>query len=396
MEISIGLEMKIFDAMHRIKDLYTKTNGECVLSFSGGKDSTIVADLYLKAMEQSLVGDIKFLFADTQVEYDAIYDFVKWFNENRHPIEYLKPRKPFAQILKEYGLPVMSKVKSNFIGTYFNTLAKGKDPLKVKRSAELIIGLQLGKDFKPTINGPFKKDGVTPNPRAGKTKWSKQRLANKHFQFLHPNLEYKTGSKCCDYLKKYPFEDYYKEHQTKGYFSGIRIGEQDENGKLIGGEGGIREEAYRDSCESTKKFGKLIVKHKMPLWDWTEEDVEEYIKVYNIKISKAYTKYGLKRTGCIGCPFAIDIHQNLKALYVFEPNKYKAVIHWLGLVYMDLEVELDFDTNYMKNYKARHVLVKQRRLEMLKEYSQFRKTGYKRYMKKENQTNIFEYLDEVR
>ncbi len=97
-----NLEMKVETALFRIKDLYDRTDGKCVLSFSGGKDSTIVAELYLIAMARGMVGDISFIFADTQVEYDAIYRFIEWFNENRHEVVYLKPRKPFAQVLKEY------------------------------------------------------------------------------------------------------------------------------------------------------------------------------------------------------------------------------------------------------------------------------------------------------
>jgi len=31
--------------------LYNDTNGKCVLSFSGGKDSTVLAELYLMAKE---------------------------------------------------------------------------------------------------------------------------------------------------------------------------------------------------------------------------------------------------------------------------------------------------------------------------------------------------------
>ena len=71
------LEMKIETALFRIKDLYDRTNGKCILSFSGGKDSTIVAHLYLEAMKRGLVGDIPFIFADTKVEYGANYEFIK-------------------------------------------------------------------------------------------------------------------------------------------------------------------------------------------------------------------------------------------------------------------------------------------------------------------------------
>jgi 3'-phosphoadenosine 5'-phosphosulfate sulfotransferase (PAPS reductase)/FAD synthetase len=62
-----NIEMKVETALFRIKDLYDRTEGKCVLSFSGGKDSTIVAHLYMEALNRGLVGDIPFIFADTQV-----------------------------------------------------------------------------------------------------------------------------------------------------------------------------------------------------------------------------------------------------------------------------------------------------------------------------------------
>ena len=39
------LEKKITDAMHRIEELYHETDGKCYVSFSGGKDSTVILAL---------------------------------------------------------------------------------------------------------------------------------------------------------------------------------------------------------------------------------------------------------------------------------------------------------------------------------------------------------------
>ena len=38
-----------------------------------------------------------------------------------------------------------------------------------------------------------------------------------------------------------------------------------------------------------------------------------------------YTEYGLKRTGCCGCPFGRDFEFELEVLEQYEPNLYKAV-----------------------------------------------------------------------
>lgn len=351
----------IEDAKWRIKELYQRTNGKCVISFSGGKDSTVVAELYLQMREENEIGYIPIVYADTQVEYNAINEFIEWFSKHRQEVIKLKPSKPFGQVLKEYGKPAMSKVKSDFLSTYQNTLAKGNDPLKVKRTSELVTGFRTNKNYE-----------ITTEP-------TRQRLANKHFHFLHPEHESKIGSKCCYYMKKQPFEKYYIENDIDGYITGMRSA-----------EGGIRSEMYK-SCTAQKVIkGKTLI-HKMPLFDWSDKDVDSYIEEYNVEISKAYTEYGLDRTGCIGCPFAKDIHKNLKVLHDYEPNKYKAVKMWLGDVYRDLEIKLPFDDEYMETYWKHLPVLEQRRYEMLKKY---RPKIAEKYKPQPPQISIYDALKE--
>ena len=46
--------------------------------------------------------------------------------------------------------------------------------------------------------------------------------------------------------------------------------------------------------------------------------------------SKCYTEYGLKRTGCAGCPFGRDFEQELDVIANYEPKLYKAVNNIFG------------------------------------------------------------------
>lgn len=41
--------------------------------------------------------------------------------------------------------------------------------------------------------------------------------------------------------------------------------------------------------------------------------------------SKCYTEYGLKRTGCVGCPYGRDFENELEVVQKYEPKLYKAV-----------------------------------------------------------------------
>lgn len=70
------------------------------VSFSGGKDSTVLLDIARK-----LYPAIKAVFIDTGLEYPEIRKFVKTY-EN---VDWLKPKKNFKQVIDEYGYPFISK-----------------------------------------------------------------------------------------------------------------------------------------------------------------------------------------------------------------------------------------------------------------------------------------------
>ena len=178
----------------------------------------------------------------------------------------------------------------------------------------------------------------------GKT-YHKHQLADKDLHLVHQQFEIPVSSKCCEFLKKKPFELYQKENGMKGSIQGIRTG-----------EGGSRElnaikrvQNGGKLCTATK--GEYII--KMPIIDWEDGDVEAFIKEYNIPLSKAYTEYGQRRTGCMGCPFAQEIAQNLEVLYKHEPNRYKASMYWLKDVYIAQNVILPFDEQYEKERKEK-------------------------------------------
>ena len=48
-------------------------------------------------------------------------------------------------------------------------------------------------------------------------------------------------------------------------------------------------------------------------------------KLFNVINSKCYSDYGLKRTGCCGCPYGKDCNFELSVLEKHEPKLYKAV-----------------------------------------------------------------------
>lgn len=304
------------------------------VSFSGGKDSRVLMEL----IELSGV-PAETIFFDTGIELDAIYDYIKGFEPGA--IKWIKPRKPFGQILKEYGKPFRGKMISEYMKTYERNTVH---PFKLIRNNDMIKGT-----IHKIIDGEIVDTGKKAVGRA---------LAKKYFHVLHPDRieEYKINNMCCTYLKKDPSIQYIKENDVNGYFTGVRLA-----------EGGARALAY-SSCRSVKKVGKKVVMVSMPLIDWEDQDVDNFIEHYEIEISRAYTEYGLKRTGCFCCPFAQEMDVNLKALYDHEPKKYKASMKWLGVVYMDMGVDLPFDEEYQKAKEERDLVNEVRRKEMLEKY----------------------------
>lgn len=98
---ALPLDIKIRKTRQRIKE-WVEYYGEdgVYVSFSGGKDSTVLLDIVRK-----MYPNIEAVFVNTGLEYPEIVDFVKRFDN----VTILRPKKNFRQVLTEYGYPVISK-----------------------------------------------------------------------------------------------------------------------------------------------------------------------------------------------------------------------------------------------------------------------------------------------
>lgn len=337
------LNTKITRAQERIEALYNDTGGKCYLSFSGGKDSTVILAL-IKQCESLLTippGAIPAVFNNTGIELGATTEFVGWVQASwysniitiRH-----SPRESFDWILKNKGKPIKSKLKSENLGKH------QRNPNN-RFYLKQLLGDNTGR-YKSTM------------------------IADRDLHLLHPGFDIKIDNKCCLLLKKKPFDKYAKENDIRGYMTGERAAEG--GARLANMKARIR--AGGTACTRTR--GNQIV--KLPIIDWTDEDVEVFIKKYHVPLSAAYGVYGLERTGCIGCPFAgKNLASSLKALYDHEPLRYKAAMHWLKDVYIAQGVQLPFDSTFERERKKkweemygvmRYEMIKKYRPEKLKKY----------------------------
>ena len=97
---SLPLEIKIRMAKERIRQWYEHWEGQVYVSFSGGKDSTV-----LKHIVDSMYDDVPALFVNTGLEYPEIQKFAM----SQPNVVTVRPEMRFDEVIKKYGYPVVSK-----------------------------------------------------------------------------------------------------------------------------------------------------------------------------------------------------------------------------------------------------------------------------------------------
>ena len=290
---SLPLEAKITMTKNRIRAWHEHWDGNVYVSFSGGKDSTV-----LKHIVDSMYSDVPALFVNTGLEYPEIQKFVKdikagkWdcFNSD---VEIVRPKISFVEVVKKYGYPVISKSVAHAV-----KIAKRNPDGKVMKNL-----------FNPENKGRF-----------GFYKW----------KFLIDS-EFPISEDCCNVMKKAPAKKYAKETGRKAILGTM-------------------------ACESSLRYSQWLqngcnafeskTPTSQPLSFWTEQDILHYIKKYNVPYCSVYGDIvldtgseaadgqtniidftgeyepedklkttGCDRTGCIFCMFGCHLEK--------EPNRFQ-------------------------------------------------------------------------
>lgn len=75
-------------------------------------------------------------------------------------------------------------------------------------------------------------------------------------------------------------------------------------------------------CIITDKANKIVKFH--PLLVVNDDFENWFIEKNNIKLCKLYYEpFNFKRTGCKGCPFALDLQEQLTIMNTYLPNERK-------------------------------------------------------------------------
>lgn len=268
---ALPLERKVGFTAARIAEWYTHYEGNVHVSFSGGKDSTVLLHI-----ARALYPDIKAVYADTGLEYPESKEFVKTFDN----VDIVRPKKSFKQVLEEYGYPVISKEVANTIDG--------------ARKGSLLRKHKLG---------------LLENYR-GTPLYTDSPFNNKKWQFLY-DAPFRISDKCCDVMKKEPLHRYEREHDKSKPIVATMATES-----LL-----RRSDWIRHGCNA------FNAKHPQskPMSFWTEQDVLQYIKLKNIPICSVYGDIiettdskkrpklkctGCQRTGCMFCMFGVHCEKS--------------------------------------------------------------------------------------
>lgn len=167
------LDYKIMLAKRRIKTAINKYGADkCYISFSGGKDSTILSHIV-----SSMGYKLDHVFSNTRLEYpDCIRFSQKWCKRNGVKLIMISPDMMPYEIWKKYGYPMFSKEISDILERVRNH--KTVNPKKLKKVKSFL---------------------------------------------KYKNV--KLSAKCCYYLKKKPILEWQKHSGKKVAIMGVRAQE---------------------------------------------------------------------------------------------------------------------------------------------------------------------------
>lgn len=285
---SLPLEAKIRMTQRRIRDWYEHWEGQVYVSFSGGKDSTV-----LKHIVDGLYDDVPALFVNTGLEYPEIQKFAI----SQKNVVTVRPKMRFDEVLKKHGYPVISKDVAQSVKT-------AKYNKGTYRHMKL-LGIATDKEGNLSLyNMP---------------KWA----------FLM-DAPFDTSAKCCDVMKKAPISLFEKQTGRKPFIG------------TMASEGRARMLSWLQTGCNAFEAKKPT---SQPLSFWTEQDVLQYIKKYDVPYCSVYgdiipvddgeqiegqlTTFdvlndyegtllkttGCNRTGCIFCMFGCHLEK--------EPNRFQ-------------------------------------------------------------------------
>ena len=287
---ALPLKTKEELSKERIIDWHNNFSGNICVSFSGGKDSTVLLHLV-----REIFPDVVGVFVDTGLEYPEIRSFAKSVDN----VILLKPKVSFQKIISRYGYPVVSREVAGFL----KDLQKPTPRNKALRHLRM-TGYNKKGEYKPL-----------------------ERLPKKWYKLI--DAPFRISDHCCHIMKTEPLNRYHKE--TGQYpIIGLRAEESR-----------FRERRYlRTGCNAYD----AVYPMSTPLAVWTEQNILEYLSKNNLEYASVYGKLkkvdglykltGQQRTGCMFCMFGVHMEKDgenrFQKMKESHPAQYRMCIDKLG------------------------------------------------------------------
>jgi 3'-phosphoadenosine 5'-phosphosulfate sulfotransferase (PAPS reductase)/FAD synthetase len=276
---ALPLKYKIMISQERIREWYEHWDGKVYVSFSGGKDSTVLLHLV-----RQLYPEVPAVFVDTGLEYPEIRQFVKQHDN----VVWLRPKMNFKEVIIRYGFPVASKRISQYIHEIQTPTDKNKATVRLR-----LTGIRT--------SGKYSACSIIPE------KWR-----------CLKDAPFKVSDQCCGVMKKKPFDNYVAETGQMPYAG------------VMASDAQTRELDYLQSgCNAFDKKRPI----SRPLGFWMEADIWEYLHKNNVPYSPIYDM-GFTRTGCMFCMFGVHLEpepNRFQKMQVTHPKQWEYCMFKLGL-----------------------------------------------------------------
>lgn len=342
------LSYKIETAIAAIKSGFDIMQSRAAIAFSGGKDSTVLWHL-IRTHFPDKASEAAVIFGNTGVEYPESLKFARelgkeWAGDNFFEA---KPER-----LKKDGLKYAAQVQ--VLDWLVETGRVGE---VLKKDGKLKTTQTLEKSCPPEMWKRFENEGLvwkkgTPKnywwcidqygyPILGKaaSKLKARRINIDCFlrfsetasdkeelkQYYDVLRESKISQACCDILKKEPSRIIQRELKCDLIFLGMMASESFRRKRTFANKGYL----FEVVTESRKI--NIPVHHCHPLAIWTDDDIWEYIRQYNVPYSSLYDitytnskgdQCHMKRNGCMGC--YTDYGRKDSHMYVLRQTHQKA------------------------------------------------------------------------
>lgn len=348
------LDQKIKLSVDVLRDAYAKSTHHVAIAFSGGKDSTVVADLIERFLPDEFAKTYC-IFGNTGVEFPESLKFAReygraHFGERFHETKFMKLKAP--ELRYEFAKEIVQQLEAE--GSLGEIL---KPDGKLKGQKALIdAARKRGYEFNRQNCFPA---GTDMNftycleqygaPLLGKAaskldahriniecflKYSDTASESEELKEYYDTLrECKYSQHCCKLLKKEPSEQIQAELDCDVIIKGLMAAESHTRMLSISTRGHIFA-SHRPHIKDGNFY------HVSPIAMWTDNDVWEYIHRYHVDYSPLYditytNKNGeeehIKRNGCMFCGTDIQFADNhLSVLRQTHPQAYKVCMEVYG------------------------------------------------------------------